>query len=390
VDARPRQIGDHVIQARRLLGLAVGAQTTGIDLVGRHRYSAIAQVFTSGGRAEGAASYSFAGLGDPVISLTASQSWDDAPSMIRQRDADSRLDTLFVLERRRDLRASASFSRPTWRRSFRLTLSGGLAWEYRELLDETLEPSTWHSLPRPSGRLSDFRVSLTYSTARTHSFQMGGARGAALFVRARSLNELSLPDTLAGAIGVDRSVDDLIGRARVYLPLAGRGYAYHVLALRGSFGVARGPNAVSDHFQVGGASGTSENASGLDLFGGRTIFLPVRGYDTFSRFGRYAWAASVEYRVPLALVNRGVGAWPVHFDRISASVFGDAGNAWGPDSSPSGFENPIRRALASVGAEVTAQVMTFYKTRMRFRTGVAFPLVEGDGARVYLRLGVPF
>ena len=123
---------------------------------------------------------------------------------------------------------------------------------------------------------------------------------------------------------------------------------------------------------------------------GGPIFLPVRGYDTFSRFGRYAWAASVEYRIPLALVNRGVGAWPLHFDRVFASVFADAGNAWGPDSSPSGFENPARRALASVGAEVTAQVLTLYKVTMRFRAGVAVPLVEGDGARVYLRLGVPF
>jgi outer membrane protein assembly factor BamA len=262
--------------------------------------------------------------------------------------------------------------------------------EYRDLLDETLEPSTTWSLNRPSTRLSDFSVSVTYSTARAHSFQMGAARGATLFVRARTLNELSLPDTLVGLIGADRSVDDVIGRARLYLPISGPGYASHVLALQASFGAARGPNAAAGHFEVGGASGTSETASGLDLFGGGPIFLPVRGYDTFSRFGRYAWSASVEYRVPLALVNRGLGAWPIHFDRVFASVFGDAGNAWGPDLSPSGFENPLRSALASVGAEVTAEVLTFYKVSMRFRGGVAVPLVEGDGARLYLRLGVPF
>jgi Tol biopolymer transport system component len=390
VDARAREIGDQFIPGRQLLGLGIGAQTSGIDLVGRHRYSAVGRVFTSGGRAEGRATYSFAGLGDPFLSFTARQSWDDAPSLLGRRDPDLPADTLFVLERERNILASASFRRPTWRSAFRVTFSGGLTWESRQLLDEALEPSTQYSLSRPSSRLSDFRVSVTYSTARTHSFQMGAARGATLFLRARTLNELSLPDTLAGVIGVDRSVDDVIGRARVYLPLAGSGYASHVLALQGSFGAARGPNAVFNHFEVGGASGTSENASGLDLFGGGPIFLPVRGYDTFSRFGRYAWAASVEYRVPLALVNQGVGAWPVHFDRASASLFGDAGNAWGPDSSPGGFENPIRRALASVGGEITAQVMTFYKSTLRFRTGVAFPLVDGDGARVYLRLGVPF
>ena len=390
VEARARQAGDHFIQKRQLLGFGVGAQTSGVDLVGRHRYSAIGRVFTSGGKAEGGASYSFAGLGNPVISLTARQSWDDDPSLIAQRDADSPVDTLFVLERRRNVLASISFFRPTWRSSFFVTLSGGLVWEYRNLLDEALEPSTTWNLNRPGTRLSDFSLSLTYSTARAHSFQMGAARGATLFVRARSLNELSLPDTLSGVIAADRSVDDLIGRARVYLPIAGPGYASHVLALQGSFGVARGPNAAAGHFEVGGASGTSETASGLDLFGGGPIFLPVRGYDTFSRFGRYAWAASVEYRVPLALVNRGLGPWPLHFDRVFASVFGDAGNAWGPDRSPSGFENLRRSALASVGAELTAEVLTFYKVSMRFRGGVAVPLVEGDGARLYLRLGVPF
>ena len=390
VEARARQVGDHFIPRRQLLGLGVGAQTSGVDLVGRHRYSAIGRVFTSGGKVEGGASYSFAGLGDPVISLTARQFWDDDPSLIAQRDAESPVDTLFVLERRRNVLASVSFSRPTWRRSFRVTLSGGLVWEHRDLLDETLEPSTTWSLNRPSTRLSDFSVSVTYSTARAHSFQMGAVRGATLFVRARTLNELSLPDTLAGLIGADRSVDDVIGRARLYLPISGPGYASHVLALQASFGAARGPNAAAGHFEVGGASGTSETASGLDLFGGGPIFLPVRGYDTFSRFGRYAWSASVEYRVPLALVNRGLGAWPIHFDRVFASVFGDAGNAWGPDLSPSGFENPLRSALASVGAEVTAEVLTFYKVSMRFRGGVAVPLVEGDGARLYLRLGVPF
>ena len=390
VEARARQVGDHFIPRRQLLGLGVGAQTSGVDLVGRHRYSAIGRVFTSGGKVEGGASYSFAGLGDPVISLTARQFWDDDPSLIAQRDAESPVDTLLVLERRRNVLASVSFSRPTWRRSFRVTLSGGLVWEYRDLLDETLEPSTTWSLNRPSTRLSDFSVSVTYSTARAHSFQMGAARGATLFVRARTLNELSLPDTLAGLIGADRSVDDVIGRARLYLPISGPGYASHVLALQASFGAARGPNAAAGHFEVGGASGTSETASGLDLFGGGPIFLPVRGYDTFSRFGRHAWSASVEYRVPLALVNRGLGAWPIHFDRVFASVFGDAGNAWGPDLSPSGFENPLRSALASVGAEVTAEVLTFYKVSMRFRGGVAVPLVEGDGARLYLRLGVPF
>ena len=72
--------------------------------------------------------------------------------------------------------------------------------------------------------------------------------------------------------------------------------------------------------------------------------------------------------------------------------FVDAGNAWGPDVSPSGFPNArrIRPRLTSVGAEVTTEVLGLYNVELRLRTGVAVPLGEGRGARVYLRIGLPF
>ena len=221
-------------------------------------------------------------------------------------------------------------------------------------------------------------------------FRWAVARGASLFVRARVRNELSLPDSLAGVVGSDRSTDEVIGRVQGYLPVDGPGFASHVFAVRGTFGVAHGPGADIGYFDVGGASGSGETVTGTNLFGGSPIFLPLRGYRTSIRSGRYAWSASAEYRVPLALFNWGLGAWPLHFDRVFGSVFADAGNAWGPDASPSGFANVRRDPLVSVGAEITAQVLTFYRVSMRVRTGVALPLVEGDGARIYLRIGVPF
>ena len=78
--------------------------------------------------------------------------------------------------------------------------------------------------------------------------------------------------------------------------------------------------------------------------------------------------------------------------RISVDRVADAGNAWGPDVSPSGFQNArrIRPMLTSVGAEVTTEVLGLYNVELRLRTGVAVPLREGRGARVYLRVGLPF
>jgi WD40-like Beta Propeller Repeat len=390
VRTRAIRTSDLFLRGRQLLGAAVGAQTSGIDLVGRHSYGAFARVFTTGGKWEGGASYRYAGLGNPTLALTARQFWDEDGPRVTRRDDAAPLDTLFVLERDRSLSASVTFSRPRWRDRFDLTLSGGVVWEHQELLDNALGLTSQYRLSRPESRLSDFSVSAFFSTARSHPLQMGGDRGASLFARARTRNELSLPDSLVGSAGSDRSVDDVIGRIRVYLPLSLPGYSSHVIALRASGGAARGPNAGAGFFDVGGASGSGETVTGLDLFGGGALFFPVRGYDESTRFGRYAWSATAEYRIPLSLVNRGLGAWPIHFDRLLASVFLDAGNAWGPDVTVNGFINPRRATLVSVGAEFTTEVLTFYKVDMRFRTGVAAPLVERRGTRVYLRLGLPF
>lgn len=378
------------LRRRELLGFAVGARTSGTDLVGRHAYAAVARVFTTGGRAEGAAAYAYRGLGNPELSVAASQSWDEDGALLGAPAGGGPPDTLFVLERTRAASASATFRSTRWRRLMLLTLTGGLVWQQRDLLANDLDISTAYRLNRPRSRLGDVRLTLRYLSARTHSFQMGGARGIDVFLSGRGLGELSLPDSLNGVAGLDRSVGDVTGRIAGYIPLWGGGHATHVLALRVSGGAASGPDAGPGYFDVGGAAGTDEPLTGLSLFGGEPLLFPVRGYDTSTRFGRFAWSTSAEYRFPLALVNRGLGAWPLHLDRIMGSLFVDAGNAWGPEVSATGFLNPIRSTLVGAGAEITTELLALFDVRMRLRTGVAVPFVEGDGPRVYVRVGVPF
>jgi len=122
--------------------------------------------------------------------------------------------------------------------------------------------------------------------------------------------------------------------------------------------------------------------AGLDLFGGSYVFLPVRGFPRSTLFGRYAWAGTAEYRFPIALLNRGVGAWPLHFDRLMGSLFVDAGNAWEP--------NPQGPALVSTGAEATLQLLDFYDSSLLVRVGVAVLVQGGTGSLAYLRVGLPF
>jgi len=392
IDAAGLVADGFFLRRRELLGAGVGFETSGRDLVGRHGYGAAVRVSTSGGEVDGFVSYSYAGLGNPILSLTARQSFADGGQQLAGSDAD----TLFVLERERTLSGAATFLAPTWRRNLSVTLSSGMVWERRELLDVALEPSRDFALARPTSRLWDVTASVNVNTTRSHSFQMGTAAGLSLFALGRVRRELSLPDSLDGRPGADRATQETLGRLQGAVSLWDGSYARHVLGFQATGGVAGGPGAGPFHYRVGGASGRPEPLTGLELFGGGFLFFPVRGYDVSARFGRYAWTASVEYRIPLWLVNEGLGAWPIHVDRTLASIFFDTGNAWGPDVTATGFRNTARDPLASIGAELTAELLGFFDIRTRLRVGVALPLVEPDpvvgldGPNAYVRVGLAY
>ena len=379
---------DVFVPGRELLGFGVGAGTGGSDLVGRHAYDAFARVFTSGGKAEAGVAYAFTGFGNPGLSVSATQFWDDDGVRLGQSDPSAPFDPLFVLERERALSAAATFAAPSWRRGLRLTLSGSWVDQDRELLDEDLRPSETYRLSRPSVQLGDARATLVFSTARSYAFQVGGSKGLELFLSGRTRRELSVPDTVRGVVGEDRSLDDVVGRVRGFVPLGGPGHAPLVLAVQLSGGAARGPDAPGGHFEVGGASGRSETLTGLSLFGGSPVFFAVRGYPTASRSGRLAWSTSGEVRFPVGLVHRGLGAWPLYLGRMVGGLFVDAGDAWDPGAE--GFLGGSRRPLLSVGGEVAAELVALYDFDLLVRVGLAHGLVDGAGTSVYLRLGMPF
>lgn len=386
---------DVLLPGRELLGPSVGIQTEGRDLVGRHGYSLFARVATRGPtKVSGGFAYAFAGLGTPVLTLSATQRFEDGGQLVATRQSDATLDTLYVLGRERFLQGAATFRAPTWRWDRSATLGGGVVWENRELLGGDLEPTDDFRLLRPSARLVDGTVSLNLNSTRSHSFQMGTSAGIGLFLQGRIRREVSIPDSLRSVDGADRSTVQALGSVRGAIPLWRAGYARQVLAFRAGGGISGGPGADPGQFRAGGATGQPEPVTGLELFGGSFFFFPVRGYEPSSRFGRYAWSASAEYRLPLLMIHQGFRAWPIHLDRMMASVFFDAGNAWGPDVWVTGFQNPLRAAIASTGAELTAEMLTFYDIQLRVRGGVAFPLVAATvpagEPRFYVRVGLPY
>ena len=327
---------------------------------------------------EGGVAYTFRGLGNPVFSILSDQTWGSAGTIL----TDPQLDTLYVLEREQRLDLGVSFAIPRWRRAVTLGVGGGIVWEARRLLDAQVQPTGQYALSRPTSRLVEMRASVGYTSARTHSFQMGSTRGLSAGVTVRRRIHLGLPDVDRGVVGTDRSFDEVVGRVRGYVPLWGGGFARHVLALQLAGGSAFGPNAQFGFFGVGGASGAPEDVTGLELFGGSFVPFPVRGYGPVTRAGRHAWSGSAEYRFPIAQLHQGLGAWPLHFDRVLGSLFVDAGNAWEP--------SPVGDVLASVGAEVTLQLLGLFRSELQLRTGLAVPLVSGGGPEAYVRVGLAF
>ncbi len=381
---------------RDIIRPTVGLQTGGSDLVGRHVYSASARVSINGQRFAGGLTYGYRGFGNPALGFSLAQGYDASSRTLGVQFPDGSLREFFLVERERSARLSASFQRPRLKSFASLVLSGGFIREDLTLQDpEGNEGPTLRS-PPPQRNLGEVRATLSGSTTSRRAFSFSREDGVSAFVSGRIRREMNLDPARRNALGQDRGFQDVVGEAAAFKAIGGPGFANHVLALRFSAGAGFGPGANQFHFDVGGAEGTRERVTGLGLFGGSSLLFPIRGYPENVRSGRIAWTASAEYRVPLALIDRGAGSFPVFFDRIHGTIFFDAGNAWGPDLNESGYDNPRRKTLASIGGELSAIVSPFYLRGIVLRFGAGVPLqahppdLGKPDPVFYLRVGNPF
>ncbi|MDT8342265.1 MAG: hypothetical protein RQ751_12195, partial [Longimicrobiales bacterium] len=376
-----------------LLRPFVGFSTWSTDLVGRHGVLLQGALSLSGNAFNGTLGYTYSGLGNPVLDFRAEQEWNGDGPFLARRDSLSDPERLYIREREQRVSLGATLRHTRWTSSLALGLRAGMVWESRSLLDATFGPARDFALRQPDARLAEGQITLSLSTARRPTVSISTEEGVSAFVLARFRREQALADSLDGRTGFDRSTDEVLAQVRWFESFRGPGFADHVLGVRLAGGAASGPGADALTFEVGGTAGQARRVSGLGVFGGTSTFFPVRGYRSGDRFGRYAWVASGEYRLPLARVNRGLGLLPLHLDALHASLFGDAGNAWGPELGIPGFQRPRERALWSVGVELTAETLWFYNTALGLRTGIAFPGVDvpGGGSPVwYLRVGPSF
>ncbi|MFN9745295.1 MAG: BamA/TamA family outer membrane protein [Betaproteobacteria bacterium] len=333
---------------------AFGASTSGGDALGWHRYAALLQVETSQRELVGSLEYLF--LASHGIALQRNL-------VARAWRAGSRADEVAVFDR--DTRAQWLSQFPFGNLQRRVSVGLGAAADRAERVDLLAGRTT----PRRDERLLAALIDIDSSAGDWRS--EGANRGWQGTLLAEGYKPLQGGDP--------RRYDGTVLRAdlRAYL-----GLGPAVLALRATEARARGR---TEPFQLGGA--TDETLQFGPVLNQRSLSL--RGYagDEAALVGTNARVLSLELRLPLADIDRHGMVPPLGINRLSGSVFVDAGGTWG-----AGRSGPAELSRG-VGFELLAEAKLQYALPLRLRLGVAWPLDAPDGqrgAQAYLTLGRAF
>lgn len=370
----------------------VGGYTEAWDILRRHYAYAELRVPTNSTRLVGALQYQYRGFGLPVVSMSASQDWNDRFGRVVSRTDPSTV--LGIIRRRvRDGEALATWVRPRARSSFSVSLGGGMEQRFYDesspgviaLIDSARTQFRTAVFPR-------LTLSSSYSRYLVPPFAISAEDGFSVGVTVRErfrsdFNATGGPSTsVVSTVSLFKSLD---------LP----GYAHHVLAARVAGGWA--DTRTNSYFEVGGVSGGSFQVfPGYTVGEGRRTF-PVRGFQAASLSGIRAMSGSAEYRAPLSLTHRSLSTLPTFLQRSALTLFGDYGVAWCPSTlttrqvcvDPS---QESRLAVGSVGGELSVNAgLLSWDSPTRLRLGVARPILNASlsgGRRIafYFTVGSSF
>jgi outer membrane protein assembly factor BamA len=166
----------------------------------------------------------------------------------------------------------------------------------------------------------------------------------------------------------------------VAMPFASSGVPWHhVLALRGSFGIARGDLSNRHDFFLGGL----EQADLRSLLGLAPAPLRVlRGFGRDAFHGTEYALATAEYRFPIIDVQAGPWTLPVYLRRLHGAVYTDVGDAFTPGRADFHLH-------AGAGGELRAEVVLGWVLPADVRLGCARGLESGPPAMLecYAALG---
>ncbi len=330
----------------------IGASTFGSDALGWHQYAASLQYETSQKEWLGSLQYLY--RNQHLFSFNRglkARAWredSDGDDEVISYDRETSAQWLSVL--------------PWLRLDRRIQFGVGAAIERTTRVNPQF---TSAGLPRDERLLAAL---IEYDTTGGNWWSEGDNRGQ----RATLLYETYRPFARDGRNDYDGHVVRLDWRG--FIPL-GRS----VLALRHTEAHASG---LTERFQLGGAVDPQLQLG--PALNNRDITL--RGYrgDEAGLRGASARVSSIEFRTPIADIDRHLMVPAVGINRLSAAAFFDIGGAW-----DEGRHRPARYQRG-VGVELLAELKLLYALGLQARVGVARGLDEPKGTRAYLAVGRGF
>jgi Tol biopolymer transport system component len=312
-----------VPELRERNALYLGVWSFGRDLVERHSWDAHVAVAPGSGRSRGQVSYTYRGLPElralhvhPSITLAAAREWDQilARAAAGEPFADEREDVAAI---------ALGLTRQRWRSAGGAAVAAELIRRSRVLYDA---PDLAFS--DPDDALHGARVTAFHARYHLPPLAISREDGFSFQLTARQRWDSAIR-TVTGDDGSTRVFDgsyrELTGWGTAYVALPAAAFARHVVAARASGLLRVGPGASLS--SIGGAGTNGVAIAGLNTsLAGSRLLLPVRGFPRGVRAGTHAWTASLEYRLPLTLIDAPVR--PFFLDRLSAAFFADAGHAW--------------------------------------------------------------
>jgi hypothetical protein len=335
------------------LGLALGATTSGGDLIGRHRWA----LSGSWGLVSREPSVS-AAYGTSVL-------WPDLVVSAATYLAQATGFPKGLTDRVWSAAGRVSFAHSL----LGANASVSLGYEWR-LLDPhnapVLAPDAVAPVLPSRGTAGALSLSWQFSNARGYPSSISAEEGWVFGVSARH----SGPETFATF-----TYASVEARVQAYqaLPWA----PHHVLAARLAAGGAVGDLGLRPVFALGGISLHDPVMQLVD--DSRTGAGYLRGYPP-GAFGGNSYALlNLEYRLPLANLDRGFDTLPLYLRRIHARVFTDVG-AVGDGAN-------LRALKPSLGAELQLELLLGYFVGTNLRLGYARGLAPEGVNDVYLGLG---
>jgi hypothetical protein len=327
-----------------------GAATGSVDALGRHAYGVEAGWSTSRARPDWQVGYAY-------------DRWQPTFYVVFADDTDP-----WREGERRTLEASAGMllaSRRIRRTHVALLEVHGSQERYEcPSLAADCAPETGPRVGRRS-----IRTGLSYDSARAFGYSITPEEGG----RITTTLEAFRFSVFGGASSLSATLD---GRRYV------RAWPRHAaVAMRAAVAAAWGDASVLPLFSASG----SEPQDGGFGFGSGAIGL-IRGVDEDRVLGIRAAVINLDYRLPIAHVERGFGTTPVFLKAVHAAVFVDAGTAWFDRFRSSDVRY-------SVGAELSIDTVLGFFAPVTFAAGGVWRVGPDPGERglaAFARVGRAF